>query len=296
MTTDNRERQTMLPKDQPLPKSRVALGDVRVAYIDAGKGPPILFVHGIPTSGYLWRNVIRALEDEFRLIAPDLMGLGDTETPLDHRYDMEAQAEKLLELADHLGLATFTLVCHDQGGAAAQWLAVHNPQRIERFIMTNCVCYDNWPVPIVARFAKAFRLKPLATLIHRLRLSELWSKSPMGIRLGVYDRRALTDFAIDEYTKIIRMGPEKFEQFRLFTLAGDCRYTMEAASRFGAFDRPTMIVWGGNDRWLNVSWGRKLYDDIAGARRMEVVPFAGHFLQEEKPGRVANYIREFMGG
>ena len=75
----------------------VQIGDVRMAYTDQGKGRPILLVHGIPTSSYLWRNVIRELEDEFRLIAPDLMGLGDTETPLDHRYDMEAQAEKLWE-------------------------------------------------------------------------------------------------------------------------------------------------------------------------------------------------------
>jgi len=282
------------PKDQPIPKNSVELGDVRVAYIDTGRGRPILLVHGIPTSGYLWRNVIRDLENEFRLIAPDLMGLGDTETPLDHRYDMEAQADKLLELADHLELKTFTLVCHDQGGAAAQWLAVHNPDRIERFIMTNCVCYDNWPVPIVARFAKVFRLKPLATLMHRLRLTDIWGRSPVGIRRGVYDPGLLSDFALDEYTKINRMGPEKFEQFRLFTLAGDCRYTVEAAEKFGAFDTPTMIVWGGNDRWLNVSWGRKLCDDIAGARRMEVVPFAGHFLQEERPELVAKYIREFM--
>ncbi|MGW8321294.1 MAG: alpha/beta fold hydrolase, partial [Thermodesulfobacteriota bacterium] len=214
-------------RDQPLPKTMVEFGDVRVAYTDQGKGRPILLVHGIPTSSYLWRNVIRELDDEFRLIAPDLMGLGDTETPLDHRYDMEAQAEKLLELADRLGFATFTLVCHDQGGAAAQWLAVHNPERIERLIMTNCVCYDNWPVPIVARFAKVFSVKPLATLIHRLRLNEWWGKSPVGIRLGVYDPALLTDFAIDEYTKINRMGTGKLEQFRLFTLAGDCRYTLE---------------------------------------------------------------------
>ena len=281
-------------KDQPLPKALIELGDVRVAYTDQGRGRPILLVHGIPTSSYLWRNVIRELDDEFRLIAPDLMGLGDTETPLDHRYDMEAQAEKLLELADGLGLTTFALVCHDQGGAAAQWLAVHNPGRIDRFILTNCVGYDNWPVPIVARFAKLYRMKRLAAFMHRFHLTAWWGKSPVGMRLGVHDPSALTDFAIDEYSKINHMGPDKFEQFRLFTLAGHCRYTMEAAEKFGEFDRPTMIVWGGNDRWLNVTWGRKFYDDIAGARRMEVIPFAGHFLQEEKPELVAKYIREFM--
>lgn len=284
----------MIAKDQPLPKETVELGPVRTAYVDAGEGRPILLVHGIPTSSYLWRNVIRALEGEFRLIAPDLMGLGDTETPLDHRFDMEAQADKLLELADRLGLGTFTLVCHDQGGAAAQWLAVHHPERVERLILTNCVCYDNWPVPIVAGFARLFRVRGAAFLMNRLRLDTWWARSRVGMRLGVHDPEALSDFAIDEYTKVNRMGPGKFEQFRLFTLAGDCRYTMEAASRFGGFDRPTMVVWGGNDRWLNVSWGRKLFDDIAGARRMEVVPFAGHFLPEEKPEQVAGYIREFM--
>jgi len=284
----------MLFNDQPLPKKRVDLRGVRVAYTDEGKGPAILLVPGVHTSGYLWRNVIRELQGEFRLIAPDLMGLGDTETPLDHPYDMKTQAQKLLELVDHLGLETFTLVCHDQGGAASQWLAVHHPERIERFIITNCVCYDNWPVPIVARFMKIFRIKPLSVIFHITPIGTWWGRSRVGIRLGVYDPKAISDFAIDEYMKVSTMGPDKFEQFRRFVLAGDCKCTVEVARKFGEFRRPTMVIWGGNDRWLNVSWGRRLYDDIAGARRMEVVPFVGHFLQEEKPELVGKYIREFM--
>jgi len=284
----------MLLNDQPIPKKRVDLSGVRVAYTDEGKGPAILLVHGVPTSGYLWRNVIRELQGEFRLIAPDLMGLGDTETPLDHRYDMKTQAQKLMELVDHLGLETFTLVCHDQGGAASQWLAVQNPERIERFIITNCVCYDNWPVPIVARFMKIFRVKPLSAIFQITPMGTLWGRSRVGIRLGVYNPKAISDFAIDEYMKVTTMGPDKFEQFRRFVLAGDYQCTVEAARKFCKFRRPTLVIWGGNDRWLNVSWSRRLYDDIAGARRMEVVPFVGHFLQEEKPELVAKYIREFM--
>jgi len=284
----------MQPKDRPLPKNRIQLGPVRVAYTDAGSGPPILLVHGIPTSSYLWRNVIRALEDAFRLIAPDLMGLGDTETPLDHRYDMEAQARKLLELADALGLETFTLVCHDQGGAAAQWLAVHHPERIHRLVITNCVCYDNWPVPIVRRFMSLLRVDALASLCYHLRVGPAWGRSAAGMRLGVHDPEALSDDAIDEYMKINRMGRDKFEQFRRFALAGDARYTLEAARRFGEFRRPALVLWGGEDRWLSVSWARKLCDDLPGVRRLEVVPFAGHFLQEERPDLLARYIREFM--
>jgi pimeloyl-ACP methyl ester carboxylesterase len=281
-------------KDEPLPKNKVELSGVNVAYTDAGEGEPILFVHGIPTSSYLWRNVIRGLDKEFRCIAPDLMGLGDTETPLDHRYDMEAQADKLVELMDRLEIQTFTLVCHDQGGAAAQWLAVNNKDRIARFIITNCVCYDNWPVPIVANFMRMLKIGPLARFNYYINFSRFWGPSPIGMRLGTYNRKNLSTDAINEYLKFSRGSFQKYQQFIRFALAGDNKYSVEAAKKFGEFDRPTCVIWAGNDRWLNVSWGRKLYDDIAGSRRMEVIPFAGHFWQEEKPELGAKYIREFM--
>lgn len=282
------------PSDLPLPKLTAHLGGVDVAYTDVGEGEPILFVHGIPTSSYLWRNVIRALGDRVRCVAPDLMGLGDTWTPLDHRYDMAAQADKLLELADYLDLGAFTLVCHDQGGAAAQWLAVHHPDRIRRFILTNCVCYDNWPVPLVKRHMAMMRVPMLTEIMNVSGLGMAWAKSSVGLRLGVYDPEALSDYAIEEYLKAGREGRDRNEQFRRFALAGDCRYTMEAAERFGTLTCPTMVVWAGNDHWLNVSWGKKLYDDIAGARRFEIIPFAGHFVHEEKPEIVARYISEHM--
>jgi len=280
-------------RDQPLPKRRAELGRVSVAYTDLGEGEPILMVHGIPTSSYLWRNVIRVLQHDYRCVAPDLMGLGDTDAPLDHRFDMEAQADKLLELADHLGLDQFTLVCHDQGGAAAQWLATHHPERIRRFILTNCVCYDNWPVPMVTFFMRLMKPRPLAGLGKRMKNPGLWGRSRWGMRLGVHDPSNLSDAAIEEYLKVAR-DPDRFDRFRAFTLAGDCRYSVEAAQRFGEFDRPTLVVWAADDHWLSVSWAEKLREDIAGARRLEIIPFAGHFLQEEKPEELASAIDRFM--
>jgi len=281
-------------RDRPLHQCHAELSGVRVAYADEGAGEPILLVHGIPTSSYLWRNVIRALSDEYRLVAPDLMGLGHTETPLDHRYDMAAQADKLLELADHLGLDGFTLVCHDQGGAAAQWLAVHHPKRLRRFVITNCVCYDNWPVPLVASFMKALSIAPAARLARRLGAGRAWARSRVGLRLGVHDPAALSNDAIDEYFAFEAEGPERFEQFRRFALSGHPRYTLEAAKRFGALDVPTLVVWATEDRWLSASWAKRLANDIAGTRGVELVPFAGHFWQEEKPVEVAEHIRRFM--
>jgi pimeloyl-ACP methyl ester carboxylesterase len=284
----------MEEKDRPLEKKVADLSGVRVAYLDEGRGEPVVMVHGIPTSSYLWRNMIRVLSPDFRLIAPDLMGLGDTETPLSHRYDPEAQADKILEICNFLGLTEFTLVCHDIGGATAQWIAMHHPDRVRRFILTNCVCYDNWPVPDASYMIKVLKSDFLAGLMHSLHLSYIWGQSPMGLRLGVFNKRNMSDFAIREYLKFGSGSRERFEQFRRFVLAADCRYTVETAKLFGKFDRPTMVLWAGEDHYLSTSWAWRLYQDIAGSRRFIIMPFAGHFYQEEVPELAADHIRTFI--
>jgi len=283
----------MLEKDHPLPKKFTYLSGVDVAYTDIGEGEPILFVHGIPTSSFLWRNVIRALEKDFRCIAPDLMGLGDTQTPPDYSYDMKTQGKKIIELADYLKLEKFTLICHDQGGACAQYMAVNNQERIRRFILTNCVCYDNWPVPLVTFFMNLMKMPLLYKALYRFNIAKAWGKSPIGMRLGVYNNKAMSNDAIDEYLKFSE-DYDKLLQFNSFLLAGDPLYSIEAAKKFNVFVPPTYIIWAENDRWLDLTWANRLYRDIKGAKKLVTIPGAGHFFQEEKPEICANYIKTFM--
>ena len=275
---------------------QTSFGDI--TYLEAGdpSSPPVLLVHGIPTSSYLWRHVLRFLQNDFHCYAPDLMGLGDTEVGEGVPLHMEAQSEMLEELMLALGHERFALVCHDQGGAAAQLLAARRPARLTCLVITDSVCYDNWPVPAVARLQALLRLPLLPDLASRLGLFQLVETcTPLSaFRGGVYDSKKLTDEAIHEYLRPLREGPARRERFRRFVLAGSPIYTQRAVEGLRRFDRPTLIVWAADDRYISPSWGRRLFEEIPGAERFELVPFCGHFWQEERPAEFASFIGEFL--
>ena len=283
----------------PIAKKFVDLSYGRIAYLETGRTPkpPVLMVHGIPTSSFLWRHVLRFLQNDFHCYAPDLMGLGDTHVdPTRDIFHMEAQAEMLCEFMAAFGHEQFALVCHDQGGAAAQLIAARQPERISCFGITDCVCYDNWPVPAVRRYQRLARLRPLYSAVARSGAMELvLAHTPLSdMKRGVYERDKLTAAAIAEYLRPMRESPAGLERGRQFILAGHPRYTERAVAGLKRFDRPTIVIWAGDDVFLSPSYGRKLAEDIPGAERFELVPFCGHFWQEERPSEFASLLGEFF--
>jgi pimeloyl-ACP methyl ester carboxylesterase len=272
----------------------------RVALDERGadSNPPILFIHGIPTSSYLWRRVIPHFEREFHCIAPDLLGLGDSQVRADADvFHMDAQAEMLVELMGILGHDKFAMVCHDQGGAAAQIIAARFPERVTAFVLTDCVCYDNWPVPVIRNLQRMARRMPrLSNLMTITGLSQ-WIETSTRLssfRRGVYDPSALTDEAIAEYLRPMRESKAGRERFRSFLLAGDPSYTMSAVDGLRRFEAPTYVVWGENDAFLPVRWAEKLAADIPGCRGLTTIPQAGHFWQEERPDEFAAAMLPFL--
>jgi pimeloyl-ACP methyl ester carboxylesterase len=126
-------------------KRSIDLVSARAAYVDEGSGPPLVLLHGCPFSSHIWRKVIAELRTHFRCIAPDLLGLGDTETKPDADWALPAQAAIVMELLDRLGLRRVHVVGHDHGGAVAQLLAAERPQVIDRLVLVNVEAFDNWP-------------------------------------------------------------------------------------------------------------------------------------------------------
>ena len=102
----------------------------RIAYIDRGRGPVALFVHGVPLNGYHWRHVIQRVHHRRRCIAIDLMGLGYTEIAPTQDVSFTAQAHMMAEVLNALGIEQVDLVGNDSGGAIAQIFAALYPARL----------------------------------------------------------------------------------------------------------------------------------------------------------------------
>ena len=128
-------------------KRFVKVGDTRVAYYEGegGNGEPLLLLHGCPFSSFIWRKAVPRLSARYRCLAPDLLGLGDTETPEGADWSLSAQAAMVVGFLDALGIERTHLVGHDHGGAVAQLLAAEYPERIDRLVLSNAEAYDNWP-------------------------------------------------------------------------------------------------------------------------------------------------------
>src|SRR3972149_9789420 len=94
-------------------KKFVEVGDYRVAYYEEGDGDPLLLLHGCPFSSFIWRKVIPLLSGEYRCLAPDLLGLGDTEAPAAADWSLPAQAGMIIGFLDALGLQAVNIVGHD---------------------------------------------------------------------------------------------------------------------------------------------------------------------------------------
>ena len=106
-------------------------------YVDEGEGEPIICLHGQPTWGYLYRNFIPPLSETHRVIVPDHMGYGKSETPPNGNYTFQQHVENLAALIDHLELENITFVIQDWGGPIAGAYSIRNPERVKRFCLMN---------------------------------------------------------------------------------------------------------------------------------------------------------------
>ena len=280
-------------------KKYINLSCGKIAYLEGGKknNPPVLLVHGIPTSGWLWREVIRYLEVDYNCYAPDLMGLGDTFVDINKNlFNMQAQAEMLVEFMQKQGHKSFHLICHDQGGAAGQIIASQMPDLVNTLVLTDCVCYDNWPVPTISRWQTFVKFPLIPEYIIQTGIVKfLETSTPFSaFRKGVYNPEKLSNETIMEYLRPLHETSMSRKLFLKFLLAGNPRYTLEAISGLKKFTKPTLVIWSGDDYYISPSWGKRLSEDIPGVKNFELIPFSGHFWQEEKSDDFSSKIGFFL--
>jgi pimeloyl-ACP methyl ester carboxylesterase len=282
----------------PAATRHVQIGDAAIAYVDVGDGPPVLLLHGCPFSKFVWRNVIGGLSGSFRCIAPDLLGLGETETGDDADWTLPAQLRAVVGLLDHLGLESVAVVGHDQGGAIAQLLATGHPDRVTALVLADAEAYDNWPSAEELPFVRVTQMPVLGPAV-----LWAWSRRPLfrwALARGqaVADRSVLTDDLVDGYIAANLATAHRRAKTRRYLAAqldpANQAHTRRLAPSLGRVHTPTLILWGERDVHFPSTWARRLQCDIAGAERLEILPGVGHLLMEERPSEVADLIAEFL--
>ncbi|TMD40335.1 MAG: alpha/beta fold hydrolase [Chloroflexi bacterium] len=264
-------------------KIRTFAGDI--AYLRKGQGPALLLVHGIPSSSYLWRDVIDPLSGTFDVLAPDLLGYGDSDKRLDADLSIAAQARYMVAFMESIGVHQAAVVGHDIGGGVAQLMAVDEPQRVARLILIDSVVDNNWPIPDIARLKEPVWDQILVNLDLRNGLRK-------GLEAGTVTEGRVTDELVDEWTRPFQdLGGR-----RAYLRAARALNNRDLTSRsrhIQEIETPSLILWGANDKYLEPRWAETLKHKLRDTT-VEIIDPGGHFLPIDRPDAVVEAITRFL--
>ena len=270
-------------------RRQVATRSGAVACVEHGSGPGALFPHGFPLNGFQWRGAVERLAPHRRCVVPDFLGMGHSRITPGRDCAPAAQAAMLVDLLDALSLPTVDVIANDSGGAVAQLLVAHHPQRVRSLLLTNCDTEQDCPPPAmrpVIELAKQGRY--VDEWLGRWQADHALARSAEGIGGMCYaDPEHPTDEAIDAYFAPLLADPRGRDGAHAYAVALERNALAGIGPLLRRCPVPTRIVWGtadtifraDNPDFLDRAFGRSL-----GVRRLEGSKL---FWPEERPDVVA---------
>ena len=260
----------------------LTLDGTRIRYLDAGRGVPVIFLHGLGASIYTWRNNLAPVESAgFRVIAFDNRGFGSSGKP-PTGYSNEEYAHLVTALMDSLELPDAVLVGHSMGGAIAAEVAISFPTRVRGLVLIDAAG-AGIRAPMLLRMAQ---VPLLVTALSGLRgrwitgaiLKSTYS-DPSKVSSGDVDQY-YAPVAEPEFGRALRAV---LKEFRFDALLG----------RLTGVDVPALAVWGERDRWVPPRLGKELAAELPRVAYVQVAR-AGHCAQEEAPEEVNRLLIAFL--
>lgn len=262
----------------------ISVSGVNIHYLHAGKGAPIVLLHGVPTYSYLWRNIIGPLSATGLVLSPDLPGYGLSDKPGDAPYTISYFADVFNGFINALGLERISLVLHDLGGPVGLLWAVRNPDRVEKIVILNTIVYPD--------ISLSMKLLLLSTHIPGL---SHWISSPSGIayamKWGVCNRNVMTPETISAYQA--PFSDMKARRAAIRSIRSADRKTLgEILLKLMKLDKPIHLICGENDSLLS-SEMHKLEKDLPKAS-FTSIENCGHFIQEDQPQSLVKILLEIF--
>ena len=267
-------------------------GGVQMHYLDEGRGPVVVLLHGNPTWSFFYRDVVVRLKSAgYRCIVPDHVGCGLSDKPQDYLYTLEQRITDVEALLEHLGLKRFSLVVHDWGGAIGCGLAGRAPERLEKLVLLNTAAFCSKRIPwriaavklpvwgeFLIRGFNAFA-GPAANMSVRSPLSPKVRQGFLWPYRNWKDRVAIWNFVKD-----IPLG------------AGHPSYASLAAVESGLEylkEKPVRILWGARDFCFNRHFLER-WKALLPAAQATVYADCGHYLLEDGGRAVRDAVAEFL--
>ena len=260
------------------------IGEHFVSYVDEGAGDPVILIHGIPTWGYLWHKLIPVLSKQTRVLAPDLIGFGYSDKQDNFDRSIARQTEMIDAWMEKLGIQNANIVAHDIGGGVALRLATLFPHRVKRLCLMNSVSYDSWAIEVMIQLGhpSAYYLASASTTVATLRqmLKQGFNETPEDEILDGIFAPYLTEVG---KLSLIRNAA-----------ALNTNLTTEITHLLHKIKAKTLILWGVDDKFQLLKFGKRLADDISNAKLIQIEN-ARHFVMIDQPEAVARHVSTFLG-
>lgn len=251
--------------------------------------PPIVMLHGIPTSAYLYRDVMRGLMEERDCIAFDWPGYGSSQKPRGLDLTHQARERHLEALLDALGAREVDLVVHDVAGPAGILFAVRNPARVRRLVILNTTLFKrdyHPPLPAVAQFVPGVRGISRAFFTRAV--------FDLSFKRGLARPERTPRAVLEHHWRLARREGgirHVLDTWAAFKEGADA--VKEARAKMAAFGNPVLVLFGAEDPFLPPPNAERFAKTFPHAT-LQLLPGAGHFLQEDAPEVVAERVLAFV--
>ena len=273
-------------------------------YVDEGprQANPIILLHGEPTWGYLYRKFIPELSKSFRVVVPDMMGFGKSETPQDKEYTLKTHVENLSSLIDYLKLTNITFVGQDWGGPITAAYSIRNLNKVKGFVLINTLfgySKEERPKNLSPWFQwikKHYQDKTLdgilgelgSTLLSVMKIpnftnnniiNETWINAYSAQFPDRASCKGAINFPLDALLN--RIVPYIVEGIKQGDLKSLC-------------SKPAVLAYGMKDKAIEPDYAIRDFKALFPGSKVVEMPNAGHYSQEDEPELLINLIKEFM--
>lgn len=254
----------------------------KVHYMEAGNGEPLILLHTVGQSLYTWREVFQPLSEHYRVIAVDLLGHGYSSRPNQFDYTVEEQAEFLSIFMKALGIQSAHFVAFSMSAIYVLQFAQKYADMVGRMILISPG--ELTPeMPLAVRMIDSAIFGGLASRLYNIRTVK------KVIETALFDLTILTDECLENYYSTICDGESrKAIQLCLHNFDPE-----ETEKGMRSIEKPTLIIWGAEDRWHRPESG-ELYHAAIPDAQFGIIRNAAHLPQEEKGARIVASVQEFI--